>query len=211
MNPGEKIKAALARELDGTVAEESLKRRVLLRLDKAAAQPAHRTRALPGLRRGRLWRYGAPILLPAAVFAALALMPGVFGADAEPPAANVAKVPSFVPAGYAMTEIEAVRQRGAEPELVLRYEDAAGTDVLELIQRRSKEAEETAKAWERAGYERIELSGRTAWMKRLTADTLELVWQDERTRYTLSGKVDESDARKMAGSITLRIKEDQKP
>lgn len=220
MSNENEIRRALGRELDGVRADEGLRRRVLLRLEEAGADgsaadaSAETVRRVPRAdgRRARLLRAGAPLLLIAAVFAASVLALARYGRDdgAGQAAASIAQVPSYVPAGYAMTEVETLPRSGAEPEVVLRYADAAGTDVLELSRSGEQADDAREQRLKSAGYERQELDGLgEVWVKRLDADTLEVVWLDGKYKYKLSGKLAESDALKMAGSMTVRLKEEK--
>lgn len=212
MSQDDSIKRALQEQLDRVRADETLQRHALRRIEETAAAQAsdpimnaHRNYARR-LMRDRFMRIGLSTVM-LAMLVVIVWTQSPFDVVGEP-VVTTASVPNYVPEGYSLTEVEAVQERGSEPEVVIRYAAAKRSDVLELKQSRSRSEKDAKTQWEQEGFTRIELPGQgAAWIKKTSDDTLQLFWEDERYRYKLSGKLDEDDARKMAGSMTLRLKE----
>lgn len=110
-------------------------------------------------------------------------------------------IPPYMPAGYKVSEV--VTETGdsrAEDAVVIRY---SALDDGELEWRRSaKPSRERVE-----GFEPVMVGDRSAWIRIAGNGDVVLIWEDDKYKYSIVGRITEGDAKLMAQSIYIGLQD----
>lgn len=199
------IRGRLREALASVEASPGLKQSTLER----AATSRNRRFGMAGMRRTSL-RLTVQTAIVFAAVVALALLrtpdtPSVPSQSVSPtpesvPAAavNRAAMPEYIPAGYKVEEVvSTIPETDEAPEIQIHFTSEA-SGLMELRRRAAQKDEAMPD-----GYYPVTIKGNPGWIRRDGEQGIRLIWKDGEYEYTLTGRLSEGEAKKIAGSIRI--------